>query len=277
MEPLADPYSADLRRLEDTLRSIPSAIVAFSGGVDSAVVTAVAARVIPRLLAVTAASPAYAQADIRAATELCARLGIAHETIQTRETDDERYAVNQPTRCFHCKTELYGKLDVLRRERGMEAVLDGTHAGDLSDFRPGMAAADQWRVRSPLREANLDKPAIRAIAQLLNLRIWNKPASPCLASRFPYGETITIEKLSRVERAEAFLHAQGFGELRVRHHGNVARIEVAPQAMPQILERAQAIVDAFREIGYAYVALDLAGFRSGSLNEVLSVGVRSAT
>lgn len=268
-----DPQDA-LRRLEAVLGGTASAVVALSGGVDSAVVLAVAARVIPLVLAATGTSVAYAQDDLRAAAEVAARVGVEHVTVDTRETTDPRYAVNAPTRCFHCKGELYGRLGELAAARDLEAVFDGTHAGDATDFRPGIQAALQRGVRSPLREAGLTKPEIRALARFLQLPVWDRPASPCLASRFPYGETITAEKLGMVDRAEAALRRLGFRELRVRHHGTVARVEVPPADMPRLLAAAAEVVAALKEAGYAYVAMDLQGFRSGSLNEVLPAAAR---
>lgn len=259
-----------LEALEGVLRGIPSAVVAVSGGVDSAVVLAAAARVIPVVVAATGTSPAYAGDDLRIAADVARRVGVAHVPLTTRETTDARYAINTPARCFHCKTELYGRLEALAEARGLTAILDGTHAGDAADFRPGEAAARARGVRSPLREAGLAKPEIRAIARLLDLPVWDKPASPCLASRFPYGEAITVEKLSMVDRAEAHLHALGFREVRVRHHGNVARIEVPPERMPDLLRAAPAVARELRALGYAYVTMDLQGFRSGALNEVLT-------
>lgn len=267
--------AAALRRLEACVAGIRSAVVAVSGGVDSAVVLAAAVRTIPIVLAATGTSVAYAAEDPQAATDLAARLGAEHVAVDTRETTDPRYAVNSTSRCFHCKGELYGKLMELARDRGLEAILDGTHAGDAGDFRPGTRAADQLGVRSPLREAGLAKPEVRAIARLLGLPVWDKPASPCLASRFPYGEAITAEKLGMVDRSESFLHRLGFRELRVRHHGNVARIEVAPAEMPRLMAAAVEIARALKAFGYAYVTMDLQGFRSGSLNEVLSPGAKA--
>lgn len=267
---------AALQALEAVLRGIPSAVVAVSGGVDSAVVLAAAARVIPSVVAATGTSPAYAGEDLRAAAALAARLGVSHVPLATRETTDPRYAVNRPDRCFHCKTELFARLAEVAEERGLAAILDGTHAEDPGDFRPGLRAAAERGVRSPLREAGLGKAAVRAVARLLELPMWDRPASPCLASRFPYGETITVGKLGMVERAESHLRERGFREVRVRHHGTVARIEVAPADMARLLGEAPAVVAALRALGYAYVTLDLQGFRSGSLNEVLSPEARAA-
>lgn len=268
--------AAALTKLEAVLRGLSSAVVAVSGGVDSAVVLAAAARVVPEVLAATGTSPAYARRDLEAATALARQVGVPHLELATRETNDPRYAVNSPQRCFHCKHELYGKLWDLARARGLEAVLDGTHAGDLGDFRPGMRAGDLLAVRSPLREAGLDKAAVRAIAQHLGLPVWDKPASPCLASRFPYGEAITPEKLAMVDRAEEHLRGMGFGESRVRHHGPVARIEVPAKDLPRLLELAAEVTAALRAIGYQYVTADLEGFRSGALNEVLTIAERRA-
>ena len=262
--------AAALGALEKAMAGIRSAVVAVSGGVDSAVVLAAAARVIPTVVAATGTSAAYAESDMRAAVDIARQVGVPHVAVATRETSDPRYAVNAPTRCFHCKTELYGCLASLAAERGLETILDGTHAGDASDFRPGTRAGAERGVRSPLREAGLAKPEVRAIARHLGLPIWDKPASPCLASRFPYGEVITVEKLGMVDRAEAFLRGRGLRELRVRHHGNLARIEVAPADMARVLELAPQISAALHEIGYAFVTLDLRGFRTGALNEVLT-------
>lgn len=252
------------------MRGIRSAVVAVSGGVDSAVVLAVATRVVPTVIAATGTSAAYSEEDMRAAEEVARRVGVPHVKVATRETSDPRYAVNTPTRCFHCKTELYGCLADLAAERELETILDGTHAGDTGDFRPGMRAGTERGVRSPLREAGLGKPEVRAIARLLDLPIWDKPASPCLASRFPYGEVITVEKLGMVDRAERLLREMGLRQLRVRHHGNLARIEVASGDMARVLELAPQISAALRAVGYAYITMDLQGFRSGALNEVLS-------
>ncbi len=263
-------------RLEAVLRGIPSAMVAVSGGVDSAVVLAVAARVIPRVVAATGTSVAYAARDLDAARDLAAQLGVEHLRVATRETTDPRYAVNAPARCFHCKTELYGKLTAEAARRGLSVLLDGAHADDLGDFRPGMRAADDLGVRSPLREAGLRKADVRAIAQGLGLAVWDKPASPCLASRFPYGEAITAEKLSMVEQAEAYLHELGWREVRVRHHGNLARIEVPPTDLQGVLEQAAGITAFLRRLGYLYVTVDLQGFRSGSLNAELTPREKAA-
>ena len=267
---------AALQSLDGVLRGLPSAVVAVSGGVDSAVVLAAAAAAVPTVVAATGVSPAYSEEDLQAAAALAVRLGLPHVRVTTRETTDPRYAVNTPSRCLHCKTELYGALGDLARERGLAAILDGAHADDASDFRPGTAAATAAGVRSPLREAGLGKEAVRAIARLLDLPVWDKPASPCLASRFPYGETITVEKLGMVDRAEAMLRGLGFRQLRVRHHGSVARIEVPPPEMPRLLHCAPAVVSALKALGYAYVAMDLQGFRSGALNEVLTPEARAA-
>lgn len=267
--------AAWLHALESVMRGLRSAVVAVSGGVDSAVVLAAAARVIPTVVAATGTSAAYSAEDMQAAADIAARVGVPHVRIATRETSDPRYAVNTPTRCFHCKSELYGRLAELAAERGLEAILDGTHAGDAGDFRPGMRAGAERGVRSPLREAGLGKPEVRAIALHLGLPIWDKPASPCLASRFPYGEVITVEKLGMVDQAERVLRRMGFREMRVRHHGNLARIEVPPSEMRRLLDHGAQVVAEFRGIGYAYVTMDLQGFRSGALNEVLPAEVKA--
>lgn len=276
MEAGAPDARTALAALEGVLTGLPSAVVACSGGVDSAVVLAAAARMVPLVVAATGVSPAYAQRDLEAAEQLARRLDVPHVAVATRETTDPRYAINSPQRCFHCKHELYGKLWELAGARGLAAVLDGTHAGDIGDFRPGMRAGERLAVRSPLREAGLDKAAVRAIAHHLDLPVWDKPASPCLASRFPYGEAITLEKLQMVDRAEALLRDLGFAELRVRHHGNVARIEVPARDMPRLLAVAAEVTSGLRAFGYQYVTMDLQGFRTGALNEVLTIADRQA-
>ncbi|HSP54781.1 MAG TPA: ATP-dependent sacrificial sulfur transferase LarE, partial [Dehalococcoidia bacterium] len=212
--------------------------------------------------------------EVAEATELARAIGIAHESIDTSEMDDPDYVKNNPDRCFHCKDELYGKLQALARDRGFAAVLDGCNLDDTGDFRPGRRAADQHSVRSPLVEAGLTKADIRELSRERGLPTWDKPAMACLSSRIPYGTPVTIETLSLVERAEAYLRSLGLCQLRVRHQvlasgDPTARIETDDAGLEVLLAHRAEITSELRTIGYLYVTLDLAGYRTGSLNEVL--------
>jgi len=261
-----------LERLVGHVRPLGSALVAFSGGADSALVAwAARAALGERALAVTARSESLAPGEAEAAWALARRIGIAHEEIAYSELAIPGYADNPPDRCYLCKGELFRRLAAFAAERGLAAVLEGSNADDLGDYRPGRRAGAEFAVRSPLAEIGIGKTAVRETLKALDLPVWDKPSSPCLSSRVPYGEPITREKLEQVSRAEAALRELGFRELRVRHHGSTARIELPKAEIARVLSEglADEIVARVRASGFAFVALDLEGLRSGSLNRLL--------
>jgi pyridinium-3,5-biscarboxylic acid mononucleotide sulfurtransferase len=264
-----------LDRLRDIICEAGPAIVAYSGGVDSTFVAAVARDVLgERALAVTGVSPSIPPSEVEEAKALARQIGIAHELIDTREMDDPEYVKNNPDRCFHCKDELYGRLSVIARERGFAAVLDGCNLDDTGDFRPGRRAAAQHGVRNPLLEAGLRKADIRELSRERGLPTWDKPAMACLSSRIPYGTPVTVEALSSVDQAEAYLRSLGLRQLRVRHHvlpsgDTIARIETDDAGINVALANREAVADRLKDLGYLYVTLDLAGYRTGSMNEAL--------
>jgi uncharacterized protein len=259
-------------RLREIFRELDSVIVAYSGGVDSSYVAYVANRELgPRAVCITGQSaslPGYQRAEI---DDVVQRFGFQHEIIQTEELENPGYRANNPDRCFFCKDELYTKLESVARTRGIASIVDGSTVDDLGDYRPGRRAASQHAVRSPLIEAGLTKSEVRELSRRATLPTWDKPASPCLSSRIAYGTTVTIERLSKVDRGEEILREFGFREFRVRHHEQLVRIEIAPAEMERVLRKdlIDELARRFRGLGFKYVTLDLEGFRSGSMNEVL--------
>jgi uncharacterized protein len=261
-----------IKKLRDTIKTLDSVVVAFSGGVDSSLVAKVCYDVLgDKALAVTARSETYPVHEYEEAKKIAQEIGIPHITVDTSELGIKGFADNPPNRCYFCKSELFGKLKEIAKEKGYKSVVDGANLDDTSEYRPGLEAAKELDVHSPLKESGLRKADIREVSKYLKLSNWDKPSYACMSSRFPYGESITEKKLVIVAAAETYLRSIGLKQFRVRHHDTIARIEVLPEDIPMLLQngKRREIIKKFKEIGYKYVTLDMEGYRSGSMNEVL--------
>ena len=262
-------------RLVNVVRSYGPCIVAYSGGVDSAVIAKAAQLALgDQAIAVTGVSASLASGELESASQLAARIGIRHEVLSTDELTQAGYVRNAPDRCYHCKAELYTQLGALAQRFGTPVIVNGANADDLGDYRPGMIAASEHQVKSPLAECGFTKGDVRQIALHWNLPVWDKPATPCLSSRVAYGEEVTPERLKMIDQAEALLRSEGFTNLRVRfHRGEMARIEVTSDQLLRLCEPEVRVrvIERLKALGFKYVTLDLEGFRSGSHNAVLPI------
>jgi pyridinium-3,5-biscarboxylic acid mononucleotide sulfurtransferase len=261
-----------LERLRNLFIEMEQALIAYSGGIDSTLVAKIAYDILgERALAVTAKSPSLLPEELEDAIDQAQSIGIAHQIVETHEMDNPNYASNPVNRCYFCKSELHDTLKPLALKLGYSYVIDGVNADDLQDYRPGIQAAKERGARSPLAELGITKMEVREMARLIGLSYWNKPAQPCLSSRFPYGEEITIPKLNRVGRAEIYLRRLGYENIRVRSTGDTAKIELPADLIQQFVANSNLpkLIETFQSFGFVYVTLDLEGYRSGKLNQVL--------
>ncbi len=273
---ISSQSAARMQALEAQIRSLGSLMVAYSGGVDSAFLAATAHRVLgDRMLAVLADSPSLARRDLEQARAFAESLSMPLRVVLTEEMEKPEYVRNDANRCFHCKTELFTSMKALGVELGFDHIAYGMNADDRGDYRPGQRAAEEQQILAPLAEAGLTKAEVRALAKAAGYTLWDRPAAPCLSSRVEYGRTVTRELLAQIEQGEESLRQLGFRELRVRHHGELARVEIARAELPRALsiEMLDAITGALKQAGFQYVTLDCSGFRSGSLNDLLPVDV----
>ncbi|MFH0855861.1 MAG: ATP-dependent sacrificial sulfur transferase LarE [Candidatus Omnitrophota bacterium] len=260
-----------LFELKRILKNSASCLIAFSGGVDSAFLLKIASLALPKdkIIAVTAISPTYPDAELKLAKQMARKIGVRHKIIKTSELSDRKFTSNNPDRCYFCKKELFKKLKTIARKINLKFVFDASNVSDKSDFRPGAKAKNELGVRSPLQEALLDKDEIRVLSRKIGLSTWNKPSLACLASRIPYGTPISKPALERIGRAEEILRGLGFREARVRHYNGLCRVEVPKKDIPKLVNIGQSLVDKFKKLGYNYITVDLQGYRTGSLNEAI--------
>ncbi len=269
---LQNSTQVKLDQLKHNLKQLKSALVAFSGGVDSTLLLRIASEVLrEKAIAVTVTSELYFPFELIEAQSFTRQLSLKHIQLENKALTDAEFRGNTPERCYWCKKAMFIELKKLARQQGIDHIIDGTNWDDLDDYRPGLKALEELGIMSPLKEAEFTKADIREVSKALDLPTWNKPALACLASRFPYGTRITSERLNQVRQAEEFLRIQGFGQFRVRHHQDTARIELSPEEMRQLFPEniRQQVVVYFKQLGYTYVTMDLEGYRTGSLNEIL--------
>ena len=270
---MSSELKAKTQKLKEIFRSMGHVLVAYSGGVDSTLLLKVAKDTLGdgNVLAVTALSPLYPEREMTGAKKLTQGMGVRHLLIKSNELEIEGFSKNPPNRCYYCKKELFVELRNIAQKEEIPFIVEGSTLDDEKDHRPGRRAIQELGIRSPLKEAMFTKTEVRELSNALGLTTWDKPSFACLASRFPYGEEITIERLKMVDEAEDFLFGLGFKQVRVRHHGNLARIEIYPEEIERLMDGSlrEKVVNHLKKIGYHYITVDLQGFRSGSMNEVL--------